>query len=119
MPSCRSCSWRGRSSSPCVGTAGDTSPTTATSTPRKIMRVRSIAEHFAIENDHAYTKSRTTLPSFLERVFVAPRNVNFHLEHGTRNVEPVLLVKSRVTGALNAANETSVHRRDRPAHRDS
>lgn len=48
---------------------------------KMIMRVRSIAEHFAIENDHAYTKSRTTLPSFLERVFVAPRNVNFHLEH--------------------------------------
>ena len=48
---------------------------------KMIMRIRSIAEHFATENDHAYTKSRTTLPSFLERVFVAPRNVNFHLEH--------------------------------------
>jgi fatty acid desaturase len=48
---------------------------------KMIMRIRSIAEHFAIENDHAYTKSRTTLPSFLERLLVAPRNVNFHLEH--------------------------------------
>ena len=48
---------------------------------KMIMRIRSIAEHFAIEKDHAYTQSRTTLPSFLERVFVAPRNVNFHLEH--------------------------------------
>jgi fatty acid desaturase len=48
---------------------------------KMIMRIRSIAEHFAIENDHAYTLSRTTLPSLLERVFVAPRNVNFHLEH--------------------------------------
>jgi fatty acid desaturase len=48
---------------------------------KMIMRIRSIAEHFAIENDHAYTQSRTTLPSLLERVFVAPRNVNFHLEH--------------------------------------
>jgi fatty acid desaturase len=48
---------------------------------KMIMRVRSIAEHFAIENDHVYTQSRTTLPSLLERVFVAPRNVNFHLEH--------------------------------------
>jgi fatty acid desaturase len=46
-----------------------------------VMRVRSIAEHFAIENDHVYTRSRTTLPSLLERVFVAPRNINFHLEH--------------------------------------
>jgi fatty acid desaturase len=48
---------------------------------KMIMRVRSIAEHFAIENDHAYTQSRTTLPSLFERLFVAPRNVNFHLEH--------------------------------------
>jgi len=48
---------------------------------KMVMRVRSIAEHFAIENDHAYTQSRTTLPSLLELVFVAPRNVNFHLEH--------------------------------------
>jgi fatty acid desaturase len=48
---------------------------------KMIMRIRSIAEHFAIENDHAYTQSRTTLPSLLERVFVAPRQVNFHLEH--------------------------------------
>jgi fatty acid desaturase len=48
---------------------------------KMIMRIRSIAEHFAIENDHVYTQSRTTLPSLLERVFVAPRNVNFHLEH--------------------------------------
>ena len=46
-----------------------------------VMRIRSIAEHFAIENDHVYTQSRTTLPSLLERVFVAPRNINFHLEH--------------------------------------
>ena len=48
---------------------------------KMIMRIRSIAEHFAIENDHVYTQSRTTLPSLLERLFVAPRNVNFHLEH--------------------------------------
>ena len=48
---------------------------------KMILRIRSIAEHFAIENDHVYTQSRTTLPSLLERVFVAPRNVNFHLEH--------------------------------------
>jgi fatty acid desaturase len=48
---------------------------------KMIMRIRSIAEHFAIKRDHVYTQSRTTLPSLLERVFVAPRNVNFHLEH--------------------------------------
>jgi fatty acid desaturase len=48
---------------------------------KMIMRIRSIAEHFAIEKDHAYTQSRTTLPSLVERFFVAPRNINFHIEH--------------------------------------
>lgn len=48
---------------------------------KMIMRIRSIAEHFAIENDHVYTQSRTTLPSLFERLFVAPRHVSFHLEH--------------------------------------
>ncbi len=47
---------------------------------KMIMRIRSIAEHFAIENV-AYTPTRTTLPSFFERVFVAPRNINYHIEH--------------------------------------
>jgi fatty acid desaturase len=44
------------------------------------MRIRSIAEHFAIEND-TYTHTRTTLPTLFERLFVAPRNINFHIEH--------------------------------------
>jgi fatty acid desaturase len=48
---------------------------------KMIMRIRSIAEHFAIEYDHVYTHSRTTLPSFFERLFVAPRNINYHIEH--------------------------------------
>jgi fatty acid desaturase len=48
---------------------------------KMIMRIRSIAEHFAIDNDHVYTQSRTTLPSLFERLFVAPRHVSFHLEH--------------------------------------
>jgi fatty acid desaturase len=48
---------------------------------KMILRIRSIAEHFGIENDHVYTRSRTTLPSRFERLFVAPRNINFHLDH--------------------------------------
>jgi len=48
---------------------------------KMVMRIRSIAEHFAIENDHVYTQTRTTLPSFLERLLVAPRNINYHIEH--------------------------------------
>jgi fatty acid desaturase len=46
-----------------------------------ILRVRSIAEHFGIEAPSAFGKTRTTLPSALERVLVAPKNVNYHLEH--------------------------------------
>jgi fatty acid desaturase len=48
---------------------------------KMILRIRSIAEHFAIDNDHVYTRTRTTLPSLFEKWFVAPRNVNYHLEH--------------------------------------
>jgi len=45
-----------------------------------ILRIRSIAEHFGIE-EHAYALSRTTLPNLFERIFVAPKNVNYHIEH--------------------------------------
>ncbi len=46
-----------------------------------IMHVRSIAEHFAVENDDVLTITRTTYPSLLERLFVCPKNVNYHLDH--------------------------------------
>jgi fatty acid desaturase len=46
-----------------------------------ILRIRGIAEHYSVENDHVYTRTRTTLPSLFERMFVAPKNVNYHLEH--------------------------------------
>ncbi len=49
-----------------------------------IMRIRSIAEHHAIEIDEpdsAYPRTRTTQPTLLEKIFVAPKNVNFHIEH--------------------------------------
>jgi fatty acid desaturase len=47
-----------------------------------IMRVRSIAEHHAIEGkDPAYPQTRTTHPALLERIFLAPKNVNYHIEH--------------------------------------
>lgn len=48
---------------------------------KMILRIRSIAEHFAIENDHVYTRTRTTLPSLFEKWFIAPKNINYHLEH--------------------------------------
>jgi fatty acid desaturase len=47
-----------------------------------IMRIRSIAEHHAIdEPPTAYPLTRTTQATWLERIFVAPKNVNFHVEH--------------------------------------
>jgi fatty acid desaturase len=47
-----------------------------------IMRIRSIAEHHAIDGtDSAYPKTRTTQGTWLERIFVAPKNVGYHVEH--------------------------------------
>jgi fatty acid desaturase len=47
-----------------------------------IFRIRSIAEHSAIEGRaHAYAQTRSTRATLLEHVFVAPKNVNYHIEH--------------------------------------
>ncbi len=47
-----------------------------------IFRIRSIAEHSAIDGrDVAYAQTRTVYPTILERIFLAPKNVNYHLEH--------------------------------------
>jgi fatty acid desaturase len=47
-----------------------------------IFRVRSIAEHFAIEGrSDAFAHTRSTRASILEHIFVAPKNVNYHVEH--------------------------------------
>ena len=47
-----------------------------------IFRVRSIAEHSAIQGRYsAYASTRTTCASLIERIFVAPKNVNYHIEH--------------------------------------
>ena len=46
-----------------------------------IFRLRSIAEHSAIHHADANAATRTTCASLIERVFVAPKNVNYHIEH--------------------------------------
>ncbi len=47
-----------------------------------VLRLRSIAEHAAIEDPRDPLKNtRTTLASLPERLLLAPHNVNFHLEH--------------------------------------
>lgn len=47
-----------------------------------IFRIRSIAEHSAIDGSgRAYSQTRSTRASLLEHIFVAPKNVNYHIEH--------------------------------------
>jgi fatty acid desaturase len=47
-----------------------------------IMRIRSIAEHHAIDGPQTeYPLTRTTHATWLERIFLAPKNVNYHIEH--------------------------------------
>jgi fatty acid desaturase len=49
-----------------------------------IMRIRSIAEHHAIDvggEQTGYPRTRTTKATLLERIFLAPKNVNYHIEH--------------------------------------
>jgi fatty acid desaturase len=47
-----------------------------------VMRIRSIAEH-AMTPDQAddLRNTRTTIPRWWERIFIAPNFVNYHLEH--------------------------------------
>ena len=47
-----------------------------------ITRIRNIAEHAVVgEADDPLRNTRTTLTNWLERAFVAPYFVNYHLEH--------------------------------------
>ena len=47
-----------------------------------IQYIRTVAEHFGeLGYDHALTSTRTVRANFLEKFFLAPHNVNYHLEH--------------------------------------
>jgi fatty acid desaturase len=47
-----------------------------------ITRIRNIAEHAVVpDSDDPLRNTRTTRASFLERLFIAPYYVNYHLEH--------------------------------------
>ena len=47
-----------------------------------ITRIRNIAEHAVVgEADDPLRNTRTTLANWLERAFMAPYFVNYHLEH--------------------------------------
>ncbi len=44
--------------------------------------VRLICEHSAVESDEEeYSITRTTIPTWLERIFILPCNIGYHLEH--------------------------------------
>lgn len=44
--------------------------------------IRSVAEHFGgLTYDNLLTSTRTVKPSLLERFFISPHNVGYHLEH--------------------------------------
>jgi fatty acid desaturase len=46
-----------------------------------LLQVRYLAEHFGVENNNIYNQTRTTIPSRIEKFFLSPYNVNYHLEH--------------------------------------
>ena len=46
-----------------------------------IMRLRSIAEHFALPNTHQLDATRNVRCGWLEGFFLAPHRVNYHLDH--------------------------------------
>jgi fatty acid desaturase len=46
-----------------------------------INRVRNLAEHYGVENEHELNASRHVSPSWWERLVFAPCNINYHLEH--------------------------------------
>lgn len=45
------------------------------------LRMRTIAEHYALDYGHMYRQTRTTYPNWLERIFIAPKSINYHLDH--------------------------------------
>jgi fatty acid desaturase len=48
---------------------------------KAIHRMRIIAEHYALEYDGPYRQMRTTIPRVWERFLIAPRGINYHIEH--------------------------------------
>jgi fatty acid desaturase len=46
-----------------------------------VMHIRSIAEHFAIDKSGEFGQTRTTKAGLLARILIAPKNVNYHIEH--------------------------------------
>ncbi|XZE54676.1 fatty acid desaturase family protein [Planctomycetaceae bacterium SH139] len=46
-----------------------------------INRIRATAEHLGVPGTHELNATRTVLPNWWERIFIAPYGVSYHLEH--------------------------------------
>ena len=46
-----------------------------------VLRIRSIAEHFALPRDHVLTETRSVIPTRFEMLLIAPMNIAYHIEH--------------------------------------
>lgn len=44
-------------------------------------RLRAISEHLAIPHEHELNQTRTVIPTWWERLLIAPAGINYHLEH--------------------------------------
>lgn len=45
------------------------------------LRMRTIAEHYALDYGHMYRQTRTTYANWIERVLISPHNIGYHLDH--------------------------------------
>jgi len=45
------------------------------------LRMRTIAEHYALDYGHMYRQTRTTHANGIERILIAPHNIGYHLDH--------------------------------------
>ena len=46
-----------------------------------MVRLRSIAEHLVLKSEHELNKTRHVTSNFLERILIAPLNLNYHIAH--------------------------------------
>lgn len=46
-----------------------------------VNRIRATSEHIRVPGTHELNSTRTVIPTVLERLFIAPYHVNYHLEH--------------------------------------
>lgn len=66
-----------------------------------VLRIREIADHSATDNTHDLNKTRTVTLSGWERVFVASKGINYHIEHHLYPSVPFYRLKQLHAALLN------------------